>query len=154
MTERTSSTITINAPRADIMTVIADFPSYPEWAGAVRTVEVLDTEASGRASRVRFALDAGVLKDTYVLGYSWENDSAVRWGLVEQGQVLSDMNGSYQLAEQGTGGGSGEGATASTEVTYELAVDVKIPMIGMFKRKAEKVIIDTALKELKKRVEC
>ena len=38
-------------------------------------------------------------------------------------------------------------------MTYRLAVDVKIPMIGLLKRKAEKVIVDTALKELKKRVE-
>jgi hypothetical protein len=38
-------------------------------------------------------------------------------------------------------------------VHYRLAVDVKIPMIGMIKRKAEKVIVDTALKGLKKRVE-
>ena len=38
-------------------------------------------------------------------------------------------------------------------MTYRLAVDVSIPMIGMLKRKAEKVIIDTALKGLKKRVE-
>ena len=30
-------------------------------------------------------------------------------------------------------------------MTYRLAVDVKIPMLGMLKRKAEKVIIDTAL---------
>jgi len=30
---------------------------------------------------------------------------------------------------------------------------VKIPLIGLLKRKAEKVIVDTALKELKKRVE-
>jgi hypothetical protein len=28
-----------------------------------------------------------------------------------------------------------------------------MPMLGMLKRKAEKVIMDTALKELKKRVE-
>ena len=40
-----------------------------------------------------------------------------------------------------------------TEVTYRLAVEVSIPMIGMLRRKAEKVIIDTALKGLKKRVE-
>ena len=32
-------------------------------------------------------------------------------------------------------------------------MDLTIPMLGMFKRKAEKVIIDTALKGLKKRVE-
>ena len=53
------------------------------------------------------------------------------------------MNGSYTLASDGAG----------TKVTYRLAVDVKIPMIGLLKRKAEKVIVDTALKELKKRVE-
>jgi hypothetical protein len=53
------------------------------------------------------------------------------------------MDGAYLLDD--TGG--------ETEVTYRLAVDVAIPMIGMLKRKAEKVIIDTALKGLKRRVE-
>ena len=38
-------------------------------------------------------------------------------------------------------------------MTYSLEVDLAIPMIGMLKRKAEKVIIDAALKGLKKRVE-
>jgi hypothetical protein len=54
------------------------------------------------------------------------------------------QEGRYELVEQPGGG---------TEVRYELTVDLTIPMIGMFKRKAEKVITDTALKELKKRVE-
>ena len=40
-----------------------------------------------------------------------------------------------------------------TDVTYRLMVDLKIPILGMLRRKAEKVIIDTALKGLKKRVE-
>jgi hypothetical protein len=53
------------------------------------------------------------------------------------------MNGSYALEDLGD----------STRVTYQLMVDLKIPMIGMLKRKAEKVIVDTALKELKKRAE-
>jgi hypothetical protein len=53
------------------------------------------------------------------------------------------MDGTYSLTSVGAG----------TEVTYHLAVDVAIPLIGMLKRKAEKVIIDTALKGLKKHVE-
>jgi hypothetical protein len=57
---------------------------------------------------------------------------------------MKAMDGVYLLHDNGDG---------STTVTYQLAVDVKIPMLGMIKRKAEKVIIDTALKELKKRVE-
>lgn len=143
MAEQTTSSVTIAAPKGDILGVIADFGSYPDWANAVREAEVLDTGPEGRPSRVRFTLDAGVLKDEYVLGYEWFGNDAVRWHLVEQGSVLSGMRGAYVLADHGEG----------TEVTYELAVDVKIPMIGMFKRKAEKVIIDTALKELKRRVE-
>jgi hypothetical protein len=57
--------------------------------------------------------------------------------------MLTGMTGAYRLAERG----------GATEVTYELAVDVRVPMIGMVKRKAEKRIIDTALKGLKRRVE-
>ena len=38
-------------------------------------------------------------------------------------------------------------------IRYTLTVDINMPMISMFKRKAEKTIIDGALKGLKKRVE-
>lgn len=143
MADRTSSSITIGADRARVMTVIADFRAYPEWAGQVRSAEVLGTGADGRPETVRFVLDAGVINDTYTLGYTWHGDESVTWHVVEQGKMVAELDGSYRLAEAGGG----------TEVTYELAVDVKVPMIGMLRRKAEKVIVDTALKGLKKRVE-
>lgn len=143
MADRTTSSITIAADRAAIMKVIADFASYPEWAGQVKRAEVLTTGDDGRPATVRFVLDAGVISDEYTLGYEWSGDEAVHWRIVESGRMLSALTGSYRLAEAGGG----------TEVTYELAVDLKVPMIGMIKRKAEKVIIDTALKGLKKRVE-
>jgi hypothetical protein len=63
--------------------------------------------------------------------------------MAEPGSLLKAMDGEYILA------GTAEG----TDVTYRLTVEVKIPMIGMIKRKAEKVIVDTALKGLKARVE-
>ncbi|MBB2911876.1 ribosome-associated toxin RatA of RatAB toxin-antitoxin module [Streptosporangium becharense] len=143
MADRTTSSITIGADRSTIMTVIADFPSYPQWAGQVKAVQVLSTGEDGRPATVRFVLDAGVISDEYTLGYTWHDDESVEWSIVEGGKMVSGLTGSYRLA--GTGGG--------TEVTYELAVELKVPMIGMIRRKAEKVIIDTALKGLKKRVE-
>ena len=142
MAARTSSRIVIAAPRPAIMAVIADFAAYPQWASGVRAAEVLEQE-DGRASRVRFTLDAGPVKDTYVLGYDWDGDAAVRWHLDEAGSVVSAMDGGYLLAD--TGGG--------TETTYELSVDIRIPMPGLLKRRAEKTIIDTALKGLKNQVE-
>jgi len=144
MAERTESSITVQAAPADVMAVIADFEAYPEWTGAVKKAEVRSSGAGGRARQVWFDLDAGAIKDQYTLAYTWKADKEVRWSLVEAEQIVKAMDGAYVLEDNGDG---------TTTVTYRLAVDVKIPMLGMIKRKAEKVIIDTALKELKKRVE-
>jgi ribosome-associated toxin RatA of RatAB toxin-antitoxin module len=141
MADQASSSITVNAAPAEVMAVIADFAAYPEWAGFIKTAEVLSTGADGRADRARFVVDAGVMKADYTLRYTYDGDAKVSWDL-EAGS-LKENSGSYVLAAAGDG----------TDVTYSLTIDTGIPMLGMFKRKAEKVVMDTALKELKKRVE-
>ena len=147
MATRTESSIEIQAPPAQVLAVISDFGAYPEWTGAVKEAQVLLKGAGGRAARVGFVLDAGAIKDSYSLDYTWavakDGSGSVNWTIVEPGTLLKALDGSYTLAPIGGG----------TAVTYRLAVDVKIPILGMLKRKAEKGIIDTALKELKKRVE-
>lgn len=142
MAEQTTSSIVVDAPQADVMAVIADFPAYPEWVQGMKQVEVVEQGPDGRAEQVHFVLEAAPIKDSYTLAYDWDGDDAVRWRLVE-GRMLRAMEGAYELRPSGPG----------TEVTYRLAVDLSIPMIGMLRRKAEKIIIDTALKGLKKRVE-
>ncbi|MET7858935.1 SRPBCC family protein [Streptomyces sp. NPDC005318] len=144
MAEHTSSSITIEAAPADVMGVIADFDRYPEWTGEVKEAEILAKDDQGRAEKVRLVLDAGAIKDDHTLAYTWTGDHEVSWTLVKS-QMLRAIDGSYALAPLGDG--------SRTEVTYRLTVDVKIPMLGMIKRKAEKVIIDRALAGLKKRVE-
>jgi ribosome-associated toxin RatA of RatAB toxin-antitoxin module len=144
MTDRTQQSIVINADAADIMAVIADFEQYPRWVSAARNVEVTVPGPGNRARQVRFVLDAGVLKDTYELSYEWADDGyTVSWDLVSS-DLQTSQHGSYKLVQQAPG---------STKVTYELTVDLSIPMIGQLKRRAEKAITDAALKELKKRVE-
>jgi Polyketide cyclase / dehydrase and lipid transport len=143
MAASTRSRIMIDASRADVMAVIADFAAYPRWASAVRAAETLGHSTDGRASQVRFTLDAGVLKDTYVLGYDWDGDAGVRWHLAEPGSVITGMSGGYALADR----------AGTTEATYDLAVDLRVPMPGLLKRRAEKAIIDTALAGLKNRAE-
>ncbi len=146
MADRTESSIVIDAAPGDVLDVIADFEAYPVWAGDVKQVRVLSEEGDGWADQVEFTVDAGAIKDTYVLDYDWDvvedGTGVVSWSLVSA-TVLKTMTGSYTLT----------GERGATRVTYRLTVDVKIPMIGLLKRKAEKVIVDTALKGLKKRVE-
>lgn len=144
MPEKTKRSISIKAPAADVMNVIADFDAYPDWVAATKSVEVLEPGANGRADQVRFVLDAGMVKDTFELRYDWAADgNSVSWELVS-GEIQKAQHGSYTLVEESDG---------TTTVTYELTVDLNIPVIGLFKRKAEKAITDTALKELKKQVE-
>ncbi|MGH3770184.1 MAG: SRPBCC family protein [Pseudonocardiaceae bacterium] len=104
MAEKSTQSIVINADPKAIMDVIADFSGYPQWALAVKKAEVIAPGVGGRAERVRFSVDARLVKDEYVLDYVW-------------------------------------------------SVDLAIPLIGMIRRKAEQVIMDTELKELKRRVE-
>jgi ribosome-associated toxin RatA of RatAB toxin-antitoxin module len=142
MAEQSTQSITVDAPAAEVMAVIADFPAYPQWVSAAKVVEVLETGEDGRARQVHFVIDAGAIRDDYVLDYTWDDDRTVSWTLV-RGQMMKRQEGSYTLVESG----------GSTEVTYAITIDLSVPMLGMIKRKAEKVILDTALKELKKRVE-
>ena len=147
MAEQTTSSIVIDAFPADVMAVIGDFAAYPAWAKGVTTADVTATygagTAAGRAEQVFFVLDVSPIKDEYTLSYTWDGDRSVTWTLVE-GKMLRALDGAYILKDLGSG---------STEVTYRLALDVSIPLIGMLKRKGEKILIDTALKGLKKRVE-
>ena len=140
MADLTSSSIDIAAAPNEVMAVIADFGSYPEWVDSMKSAEGLTFEG-GQPKTVRMVLDHALVKDDYVLAYEWR-PAEVSWKLVE-GTLLKAMDGSYSLQSSGSG----------TRVTYSLKVDVNMPMIGMFKRKAEKTIIDGALKGLKKRVE-
>ncbi|HQR27161.1 MAG TPA: SRPBCC family protein [Nocardioides sp.] len=143
MAEQTTSSIVIESDPATIMDVIADFDSYPGWAKGVRVADVLSTFDDGRAERVFFHLDVPPIRDEYTLQYIWTGDEEVTWWLVE-GRVLTHMDGTYLLRDLGDG---------STEVTYRLALDLSIPLIGMIKRKGEKMIIHAALTGLKKHVE-
>lgn len=146
MADRTESSIHIDAKPGVVLDVIADFESYPEWADEVKRATVLSEEGDGWADRVEYTLDAGVLKDTYTLDYEWDifddGTGVVSWSLVTA-TVLKAMNGSYTIAREKGG----------SKVTYRLAVDLYIPILGVLKRKAEEQIVDSALKELKKRVE-
>ncbi len=145
MADRTRASIEIGAPADTVMAVIADLPAYPEWTGEVKQVEVLEADPdTGRARRALLVIDGGALRDRQELAYTFDGTKAVRWSLVK-GDMLRALEGAYTLTPSADGG--------ATTVEYTLAVDTKIPLLGLMKSKMEKVIIDRALAGLKKRVE-
>lgn len=143
MADKTAQTIYIDADLRTVMDVIADIAAYPQWVSEYTETEVLEADDEGYPIVARLVLDAAVLRDTMVLEYDWPPDrTSVRWSLVSS-TLLKALDGAYLLTPNGTG----------TDVTYELSVDLLMPMIGLLKRKAERRLTETALKDLKRRVE-
>jgi uncharacterized membrane protein len=145
MADTSTQSIVIDAPPDRVAAVIADFAKYPEWVEAMKSIDILEEYEDGYASQVRFVIDAGPLVDEYTLQYEYAEDlSRIEWRLVAPSKMQKEQVGSYDIEANDDG---------TSTVTYTLSVELAIAMLGMFKRKAEKRIMDTALRELKRRVE-
>ncbi|MFV0459491.1 MAG: SRPBCC family protein [Actinomycetales bacterium] len=144
MAQSTSKSTTIPATAAEVLDVIAELADYPQWAGGITKVDVLE-EVDGWPMRARFTMEQPPVSDTYVLDYTWDVDESgqgtVSWTLTERGTVLQKLDGAYQLTQRGD----------STDVTYSLSVDITLPLPGMVRKAAEKKIIGTALDDLSAR---
>lgn len=140
--EQTHSSIDIAAEPSEIMAVIADVEAYPEWISGLENVVMHDADEQGRPLEATFQGNLGLIKDSYTVAYDWA-DTEVSWWLT-RGDALRDLQGTYACTDLGDG---------STRVEYRLHVDLAIPVVSMLRRRGEKVIIDSALKGLKQRVE-
>src|SRR4051812_50144970 len=102
MADQSTQSIVVDAPAADVMAVIADFPAYPQWAASVKTAEVVEPGDDGRARRVRFVIDQAMIRDEYVLEDTWDGDRPVSWTL-GKGQLEEGKDGPL-TAPQPAGG--------------------------------------------------
>ena len=141
MTEGTFSRLEIDSSPESLYDVAADVASYPEWASGVKEVEILKNDADGLVDRARLVLDVGIKEIEYVLQYTHDRPNALSW-VAEHGEDLKSLEGSYQFTPK-------DGAT---EVVYTLAVEPNFTFPGFLRRQAEKQIVTTALRGLRKRV--
>lgn len=135
--------IEISAAPGDVFAVLADLPTYPEWITAMRSVSVTEERDDGLAAEATFEVDAMVKVISYELVYDYEVPHRISWNALP-GDDIKEMEGSYELSELEDGG---------TEVVYALKVDYSFPLPGFLRRQAEKQLVGTALRGLKRRVE-
>jgi len=134
MADQATERIVIAAPPQRCWDEALDVERYPEWAGDIKEVTVLDRDAEGRGTRVTFRAAA--------FGGA---PNRLAWELLE-GDVMRRLDGSYEFLAV-------DGDPDSTEVVYDLVVEMLIPLPGFVKRRAESKIMNTALRDLKSRVE-
>lgn len=146
MADQATERIVISAPPQRCWDVALAVEDYPEWAADIKEVTVVERDEEGRGTRVTFRAAAYGRSTTYTLGYDLsEAPRRLSWELLE-GDIMRRLDGSYQFLPI-------EGDPEATEVVYELVVELLIPLPGFVKRRAESKIMNTALRELKARVE-
>jgi ribosome-associated toxin RatA of RatAB toxin-antitoxin module len=136
--------MTIRSSPEECFDVLTDFPHYPEWAADIKAVSVDERDDEGRAVLVRFRAAAFGRSTSYTLRYDYGGaPRRLAWVLVE-GDLTRRLDGSYRIEPAGEG---------DCEVAYHLVVELKVPLPGFVKRRAESRIMVTALRDLKARVE-
>jgi uncharacterized membrane protein len=143
MADDARESIHIDAPPERCYAVAVDFDRYPEWATDVKAVQVLDRDAEGRGIRVRYKISALGQTIGYTLAYDFADaPGGFSWTL-EKAQYLRRLDGAYRFEPDGGG----------TRVGYDLTVDISAPLPGFMKRAAAGMIVDNAMKQLKRYVE-
>ncbi len=143
MADEAHEQIHVAADPFDCFDLATDFESYPTWAKDVKVATIVARDDAGRPARVEYRAAALGRKVRYVLDYDYgKAPESFSWTLVE-GDMLRALDGTYAFEAEGDG----------TRVTYDLRVDLSVPMPGLLKRRAAGTITSTALKELKREAE-
>jgi ribosome-associated toxin RatA of RatAB toxin-antitoxin module len=133
----------IRATPEQCFAVLTDLERYPEWAADIKSVQVEERDEQGRPRRVTFRAAAFGRSTSYTLDYDYSRAPKELSWIQSRGDLTNRLDGTYVL----------EPAGDDTEVAYHLEVELKVPLPGFIKRRAEGRIAHTALRELKARVE-
>ena len=143
MAETASQHTTIAATPERVWAIATDFERYPEWAKDVKQVVVRSRDGEGRPSEVEFRASALGRSTHYTLQYDYSQaPSVLAWHMV-RGDIMRSIEGAYHFTPTADGG---------TEVRYDLAIELVVPLPGFVKRRAEVRILNT-VRELKVRAE-
>jgi ribosome-associated toxin RatA of RatAB toxin-antitoxin module len=144
MSESSTASVSVEAPLSDVAAKLTAIADYPQWLTSIKKVEVVDSDDQGRATSANVSIDAGVMKDRATLSYDWSKAPEEISFSLDEADLMTTMDGKYILKAIDAD---------TTQVTYQLGVELSLPVPRMMISKTEKSTIDQALKELQAQFE-
>jgi ribosome-associated toxin RatA of RatAB toxin-antitoxin module len=136
--EQATERMVVSASPARCFEVSSDIEAYPQWASDIKEVTIESRDEQGRPELVTFRAAAFGRSTSYTLAYDYSEAPEVLSWVQTRGDITSKLDGRYVFA---------------AEVTYHLEVEMKVPLPGFIKMRAQSRIMSIALRELKARVE-
>jgi ribosome-associated toxin RatA of RatAB toxin-antitoxin module len=136
--EGTTATAIVEASLNEVFESLVSIDQYPTWLTAIKSAKVIESDDSGRPSKVELKIDAGMLKDRVTLDYDWSAAPEKISFSLDEADLMTRMDGEYVLKSTGD----------ETQVSYQLFVEVSLPVPRMMIAKGEEATAKQALKEL------
>lgn len=136
--EGTTATAIVEASLNEVFESLVSIDQYPTWLTAIKSAKVIESDDSGRPSKVELKIDAGMLKDRVTLDYDWSAAPEKISFSLDEADLMTRMDGEYVLKSLGD----------ETQVSYQLFVEVSLPVPRMMIAKGEEATAKQALKEL------
>jgi uncharacterized membrane protein len=143
VTQRATESIVVHAPPEVVYRVATDFEHYLDWVSELKRIEVLERDAIGRPVEVEFRAAAFGRSTTYTLHYDYSRAPDILAWHQTRGDVTSLLNGQYRFAP----------AEEGTLLTYDLEVELSVPIPAFVRARAASRIQAQALRELKTQAE-
>ena len=144
MAEQATERMVVSASPARCFEVSSDIEAYPQWAADIKDVTIESRDDQGRPELVTFRAAAFGRSTSYTLAYDYSEAPEVLSWVQTRGDITAKLDGRYVFVP---------GRDGHTEVTYHLEVEMKVPLPGFIKMRAQSRIMSIALRELKARVE-
>ena len=136
--EGTTATAIVEASLNEVFESLVSIDQYPTWLTAIKSAKIIESDDSGRPSKVELKIDAGMLKDRVTLDYDWSAAPEKISFSLDEADLMTRMDGEYVLKSLGD----------ETQVSYQLFVEVSLPVPRMMIAKGEEATAKQALKEL------
>jgi ribosome-associated toxin RatA of RatAB toxin-antitoxin module len=133
----------VNATPQAVYDVVTDFEHYDDWVTDLKRIDILKRDDEQRPLEVQFRAAAFGRSTTYTLRYDYSLAPAqLSWHQIE-GDLTETLIGQYRFEE----------VDGSTKVTYDLEVELLVPIPTFIKSRAAYRIQTQALRELKAQAE-
>jgi len=141
--QRATESIVVHAPPEVVYSVVTDFLHYATWVSDLKDVTILESDSDGRPLEVEFRAAAYGRSTTYALRYDYSRaPEQLNWSQI-RGDITQSLEGQYRFDPD----------EAGTKLTYDLEVEMLVPIPAFVKSRAAHRIQTQALNELKAQAE-